>query len=298
LTENQTEIEFFYSPDIESSVVELVIEADKFFRIPTGDKSAPSPAETTSKAHQVLRRLGQTNGAVSESSWKLLQQFEFDASAEEVCKYILGHPDYRTSRTIRMTDELWACEAVLSGCIPPGALYSIIISMNISDGKELGWLRDNAVWLVNNKEVGEIVLKQVRTNICIGTLYVETNPQRWAFDGNGMSMDVGTRFAGQLWHDLVTGWSRTKKATLVEQNESNLIGYTPDQRRLIDQACIGWAGRGYSPFSNMSEFLNNFFRDKEIFLSVDQFKDALRDAGKRGLIVKVGRRWRLPETHS
>jgi len=84
---------------------------------------------------------------------------------------------------------------------------------------------------------------------------------------------------------------------LIENYHSKPVGYTPEQRRLIDQACIGWAGRGYSPSSNMSEFLNNFFRDKEIFLSVDQFKDALRDAGKRGLIVKVRRRWRLPETH-
>ena len=66
-------------------------------------------------------------------------------------------------------------------------------------------------------------------------------------------------------------------------------------KRLIDQACIDWAGRGYVPRVNQSEFLSEFFKETKIFLSIDQFKDALKDAGRRGLIMKINKRWRLPE---
>ena len=74
-----------------------------------------------------------------------------------------------------------------------------------------------------------------------------------------------------------------------------MIGYTPEVRKQIDQACMGWVGRGYIPKRNMDEYLEEFYKDTNIYMSRDQFKKALRDAGERGLIVKINRRWRLPE---
>lgn len=72
-------------------------------------------------------------------------------------------------------------------------------------------------------------------------------------------------------------------------------GFTTEQKELIDQACIGWARRGYQPKYNMDEYLNEFYNKHLIFLSKDQFKVALKDAGRRGLIVKSSRnRWTLP----
>jgi hypothetical protein len=88
-------------------------------------------------------------------------------------------------------------------------------------------------------------------------------------------------------------------ATLTNQNTINppsvLRGYTPEQRKKLDEACIAWVGCGYLPKQNMSEFLRNFDDATGIFLSVDQFKNVLKDAGRRGLIVKANRRWKLPE---
>lgn len=72
--------------------------------------------------------------------------------------------------------------------------------------------------------------------------------------------------------------------------------FTPKQRGLIDEACIGWAGRGFIPKMGISEYLQEFEKSKGLYLTVDQFKEALQDAGRRGLIVKgENRRWQLPK---
>ena len=74
-----------------------------------------------------------------------------------------------------------------------------------------------------------------------------------------------------------------------------MTGFTPEQKLLVDEACIGWAGRGYLFGMNMSDYLKEFYTYKGIFLSIDQFKVALKDAGRRELIVKEKRRWRKPD---
>jgi len=80
------------------------------------------------------------------------------------------------------------------------------------------------------------------------------------------------------------------------QASQNSIAQT-EEEILIDKACIEWAGRrGRLLFrQNMSDFLKDFYDKTKIYLTVDVFKKALKDAGRRGLIEKVNRRWRLPE---
>ncbi len=75
--------------------------------------------------------------------------------------------------------------------------------------------------------------------------------------------------------------------------EPRIAAFTPDIRIKIDEACEGWVNRGYLPHINMSDYLKEFHDESGIFLTIDQFKAALRDAGKRGLIKKSGKRWKL-----
>jgi hypothetical protein len=69
---------------------------------------------------------------------------------------------------------------------------------------------------------------------------------------------------------------------------------------LLDDACKAWAGRrskGYIPkhLSNMEEFLDWLCSNNDIpYITKDQFKKALKDAGERGIIKKEGRYWTLP----
>jgi hypothetical protein len=90
------------------------------------------------------------------------------------------------------------------------------------------------------------------------------------------------------------GWELDVEEEQKSESKNDLTGYSPDRKILIDQACIGWADRGYLPKFNMSEYLDDFYRKHDIYLSLDQFKDALIDAGRHGLIVKVNSRWRSP----
>jgi hypothetical protein len=69
--------------------------------------------------------------------------------------------------------------------------------------------------------------------------------------------------------------------------------YRTEDEQKIDDACIRWAGRSILS-KDMSDYLQNFYENTKIYLTKDQFKRALRDAGDRGLIVKRNRRWRLP----
>lgn len=59
----------------------------------------------------------------------------------------------------------------------------------------------------------------------------------------------------------------------------------------IEQACITWAGRDSFTYDNVEEFLVTL-RDENLYLSKDQFKRALRDCEKKGLIRKVNGRFR------
>jgi len=79
------------------------------------------------------------------------------------------------------------------------------------------------------------------------------------------------------------------------QTSGRLKPFTPKQSILIDEACRMWAGRGYIS-KNMSDFLSDFYKDTDIFLTIDQFKQALQDAGKRKIIEKIDRRWKLPKS--
>lgn len=66
----------------------------------------------------------------------------------------------------------------------------------------------------------------------------------------------------------------------------------PSRKKSIDNACIQWANRGYLPGYNMEQFLQEFEEDRGIYISKLEFKHALRNAGERGLIKKVNKRWR------
>jgi hypothetical protein len=93
------------------------------------------------------------------------------------------------------------------------------------------------------------------------------------------------------------GKNDEKMATDVENSISLPSSIPPTEEEIkIDQACVEWAGRYNKVVGrlNMSEFLQEFHERTGIYLTTDLFKKALLDAGKRGLIVKKNRRWRLP----
>ena len=98
--------------------------------------------------------------------------------------------------------------------------------------------------------------------------------------------------ARQLTEDILSGESESKDGEIQDYYSSR---FTPKQKKQIDQACIDWAGRGYLPMHNMDEFLTEFSHTTGIYISKDQFKGALKDAGNRNLIVKRNRRWRTKE---
>ncbi|NPV84745.1 MAG: hypothetical protein HPY45_01880 [Anaerolineae bacterium] len=58
----------------------------------------------------------------------------------------------------------------------------------------------------------------------------------------------------------------------------------------IDRLCLAWVERPY-PRCNMQEFLEQAYQDAGIFMTERSFKQALRDAGRRGILKKQGRNW-------
>lgn len=65
-----------------------------------------------------------------------------------------------------------------------------------------------------------------------------------------------------------------------------------------EKLCVRWAGRprNITPYQTMTDFLNNYHNIGGAYLSRDQFKKALRSAGKSGLIIKdENARWTLPK---
>lgn len=141
---------------------------------------------------------------IAESTtWKKTQEFIFDANAFEVCQFILGNEELRT---IKLTSGNWAFEGYISATPTIGALFSILVIVNISDGKELGWLRDDAIWLVHDKEVAEIGLTQEKPGECIAQLFVETNLKKWNREGKQSALHIGQQFIGQLWKEIINDW--------------------------------------------------------------------------------------------
>lgn len=73
----------------------------------------------------------------------------------------------------------------------------------------------------------------------------------------------------------------------------------PEKKKKIDDACLEWVNRGYLPNFSMTEFLKEFHNKTELYLTVDDFKRALRDAGERGIIEKGDNgRWKEKITRS
>jgi hypothetical protein len=70
------------------------------------------------------------------------------------------------------------------------------------------------------------------------------------------------------------------------------VDLKPERRKVIEQACIAWAGRGALPSYDMKEFLSNLHNESGEYISRQEFKRALQEAGKRGDIRKVKGRWR------
>lgn len=61
-----------------------------------------------------------------------------------------------------------------------------------------------------------------------------------------------------------------------------------------EKLCIKWAGRDRSPRIRMEEFLDEFIKDvgsDKFFITKEQFKKALNDCEKKGLIRKVNGRY-------
>ena len=57
------------------------------------------------------------------------------------------------------------------------------------------------------------------------------------------------------------------KQQLPEEIEAvEWLEYTPEQQRNIDEACKAWVNRGY-PRMNMTNFLEDFFKNKNIYLT-------------------------------
>ncbi len=64
----------------------------------------------------------------------------------------------------------------------------------------------------------------------------------------------------------------------------------PTRKKLLDQACIEWANReshGYLGRYTRDEFLEDFQEKTGELITKDEFRRALEDAQKRGIIVKI-----------
>ncbi|GAB4540888.1 MAG: hypothetical protein Fur002_08380 [Anaerolineales bacterium] len=64
----------------------------------------------------------------------------------------------------------------------------------------------------------------------------------------------------------------------------------PTRKKILDQACIEWASRdshGYLGRYTRDEFLDDFQEKTGEMISKDEFRRALEDAQKRGIIAKV-----------
>lgn len=92
---------------------------------------------------------------------------------------------------------------------------------------------------------------------------------------------------GKVGENLYQAASQsTKMRTNGSQEEKELSD--------IEKLCIEWAGRDRSPKISMSSFLKEVDDRKNIFLSIEQFKAALSDSYRKGLIKKINGRYRYP----
>lgn len=94
------------------------------------------------------------------------------------------------------------------------------------------------------------------------------------------------------WQRVKDVWDILKKEFIRHGILKETDTYKPSRKVLIEQACIGWASRGYVPKFNKDEFLSEFNMRNNIFLTKADFNRALQDAEKKGLIVKIEGRFR------
>lgn len=88
--------------------------------------------------------------------------------------------------------------------------------------------------------------------------------------------------------------------TKVTMNESidpvlaEIATMNESKQRKLDQICLVYVSQKQSSrFKNREEFLDYVDKNFKIYITLHEFVRALRDAGKRGLIEKVNKRWRV-----
>ncbi len=137
-------------------------------------------------------------------TWDLVEEFQFNSDAKDVCISILNN---KSMRQIKITED-WTeftanLSAELSGRVQ-GALYSIKIYVYI---KEFTWSDDFAEWLVMGKRVGEIVITQNQQGKCVAKLYCEADPLKWCQFENcpvtNWPVIVGVHFFSLMWVGLI-----------------------------------------------------------------------------------------------
>jgi len=159
---------------------------------------------------------------------QLAQEFTFDANAKEVRDYMMV--GQVPARVVEMTDAHWAFKGILSFAPAPGALYAGTITVYVCSGDRVDPTREDATWLVWDKEVAEIALRQERPGECKAGLYIETNPLAWYHEESAsqpwmVPMAVGTRFLSDFWQSLVQNWLDSRATQLgvpVFRNESKV----------------------------------------------------------------------------
>ena len=142
--------------------------------------------------------------------WELSRKFKFDRKAQEVVNYIL---DNRESRGIKSVDGDITMFCGLDRIRDPHG-HTIGVVVCISDAPpNVQSLRDNANWLVRDRELAQIRLRDTEPGLCVGELFIEIDPRRWNRDGgeSPLARGLGRVLLGELWDDVIVGrWPTTQ----------------------------------------------------------------------------------------
>ncbi len=147
--------------------------------------------------------------ARSVSMRELAQQFVFEANASDVYSFIMG-PEEERPRVIKTSDGIWAIQCVFLIEDWYNSLYGIVLGVHIMLGQRFDWLREDALWLVWDREAAHITIDQDKPGECVAKLYIETDPQRWYQREDGpwvVPKNVGSSLVTQIWREhIVQAW--------------------------------------------------------------------------------------------
>jgi hypothetical protein len=177
--------------------------------------------------------------------------------------------------------------------------------LKIADG-----LKENEYWIIDTRPKISYPEKGIQTVLDFCSYHVNTSPSEEAKESLSQDviiskspfgvMVVLSKIGDQVQIEINPDqkvWSFGEWifdetiSRFVQQREPEEIS---EQLSEIDRLCIKWVSRKDIPHKTMPDFLSEFTPKDIKWISVDQFKKALKGAGDRGLIYKGSNgRWKV-----